>query len=558
MNHIAKIACRVRLKRTYIPQANIVVYLRCSSEAVTTAADQRGNWCEGCGLHEHLLHDPSGTASGNARKYVAACRGSGCPWAGRRGPELAARGVAFLVNGMLADASSDLDLAIWYRNASADSALEVRLFFNGMLQRLVSQIDDKLGFWECLPFSLLGVFWKDHAAAKHCCKLLIDEHQLVVDSSTDHKLHRVARRFLDADSPFRAQLISFATSDLPLSAYPELYIEIRSYAMISIVSRKVEGVHSHAKRFLKTSENGMVPACSTFLNRPSLRPLLQDWHFLQWLRQQWGTRSWLKNILRGGLHRTEQWRLKVTKRKLMLRMFYQSDLQAQYRCLDQEHQLTRAWKRRCLVWEKCPVVLRTEVDMLWLHYLRSVLQRPDLVWSFPSALLSCERPVEPLSGLIDSLSQLVGAASPPVAIEGDFVDTHTFFQVCRADPDAKKVVWPSHLEHDRTNFVVAIFKHARILNGKVCLEDSSIAVQQLSVLQVASVVHAQSLVAWSIGSCSTFFSLSARGEAALGAVELEANAGAVDFAADDGIVVNVAPPGSRFATPCLHVWVGQL
>ena len=84
-------------------------------------------------------------------------------------------------------------------------------------------------------------------AARKNGREVVAEYETAFANGTDAKLHRVAHRFLTRGSLLRAQFELWATSDVSMKDLPHLRCTLRDYAMIPVVCRRVESVHSWIK-----------------------------------------------------------------------------------------------------------------------------------------------------------------------------------------------------------------------------------------------------------------------------------------------------------------------
>ena len=70
----------------------------------------------------------------------------------------------------------------------------------------------------------------------------------------------VVHLFVGDDNPVKSSLLELATSSDPLRAHPLAYIEIRAYAMATLVSRRIEALRACVKYYGKSATR-MSPPC---------------------------------------------------------------------------------------------------------------------------------------------------------------------------------------------------------------------------------------------------------------------------------------------------------
>ena len=86
------------------------------------------------------------------------------------------------------------------------------------------------------------------------------EYDEAVANNNEQRLHRVAHILFQPGSPCRTSLDNWIKSpSSALSDHPSAYIEIQAYALVSIVERRVEQVHSMIKRLGASACNVAPP-----------------------------------------------------------------------------------------------------------------------------------------------------------------------------------------------------------------------------------------------------------------------------------------------------------
>ena len=115
---------------------------------------------------------------------------------------------------------------------------------------------------------------------------------------TMKKVHRVAHLLLARGSALRAQAEEFASGVLELMAYPALYNNLKAYALIPVVCRRIEGAHAEWKAHAQPSSR-FAWVASKVRRRDILRALEAGPLFLQLLEHNWRRRdAWRTQLFR--------------------------------------------------------------------------------------------------------------------------------------------------------------------------------------------------------------------------------------------------------------------
>ena len=168
---------------------------------------------------------------------------------------------------------------------------------------LVEELSAKFAFWIHLPFCLLGVAHPDSQRAKECAQRSVSEWD---NCNTTDLVHRVAHRFL-GNPALSEQLRSFASSESPLSAFPELQHLATLYAVSPLCERSIEGEHAKIEQATKHG-GSMTPATVCARARGKyLIELLSDDAFRSWCVGKWNCHIFRLTVGPLGLN-TRGWR----------------------------------------------------------------------------------------------------------------------------------------------------------------------------------------------------------------------------------------------------------
>ena len=121
---------------------------------LSSCLDRQATWCEGCHCHEHLLLQAGKPFKERAREFREAS--AGCPWKGCRGVQLAL-GQSSIMQQRI-EAASDSGLREALAKATPVDRASARQLERAVKNTLVQLVQDRLRFWESLPYKLLGIF----------------------------------------------------------------------------------------------------------------------------------------------------------------------------------------------------------------------------------------------------------------------------------------------------------------------------------------------------------------------------------------------------------------
>ena len=315
-----------------------------------------------------------------------------CPWKGRRGPEAATGSIDKIIADVRDAGKHHQELQQWYAAADPGAKSVVRQFEVDISSSLLERMREKLQFWQCLPYSLLGVWQlRDTVKSKAMARAAIAEYAVAVGKAVAHKIHRVAQRFLAPDGEFTEDFADYAHSCMPLSEFPQLFIELRAYAWSPLVSRRVEGLHARVRSFFMKGPNALVPSLSCRLRRGQLQKLLSQRGPFDFFAKQWPIRGYMDRALRPVFKVGEVWQLRVHPVSWKVAVFYQCVKDTQFRQRDEESSLASKWSKITKPFRAPAQVELSDAQKMMVSFLRDKFSVPGVIWSMPSALL---QPVE--------------------------------------------------------------------------------------------------------------------------------------------------------------------
>lgn len=300
----------------------------------------------------------------------------------------------------------------------------------------------------------------------------------------ESRFHRVARMFLQVGSPLRHMLDSYAASDLELSAYPALYIELRGYALNIIVSRRVEGIHSQVKRTFQRKLHCMVPRVSTAVRQKEMESLIDSPAFRQWLKPKWCARDWLRASVAIAFPRKERAWLKTASYVDLLKLFYQCSAKAMYQDPALDSVTANEWKIESRKHLQPVVPMVAESVHYIVGYLKHLFSQTQVYWSMPRRLFEDHlRPHLPPHDLHDVLSWFLVVLGTPRPII-DFAN-QVVFRVSSATPESRDCAAAGHMDILRTAANIEVFDPLPARGGRLEIDDSKGRLMQIDLAKFA-------------------------------------------------------------------------
>ena len=160
------------------------------------------------------------------------------------------------------------------------------------------RVKDKLGVWLRLPLKILGLFAMYLGYTLEACQRLgesiVDEFHSVTNKRL---LHRVILH-LFSTPVLHCQLLAFIAGDRFLHFYPELYLFVFRYAVLTLNEQWLEGRRRHIKMGGTMARSHTGPAGhSSVLRRHQTTKLCQQRDFLNWVAWQWRSKDTFEQLL---------------------------------------------------------------------------------------------------------------------------------------------------------------------------------------------------------------------------------------------------------------------
>lgn len=461
------------------------------AKAIMKSLDLIGTWCEGCRCHEAHLFDISVPESRRLLNYQKAS--ATCQMKGRRGCEAAVGDLHLLLLRVDGAPFASQELQRWYSGAEWIHMSVVKGFEETVMAKLMERLRDKLSFWKTLPYKLLGLYNPDPGRAKAAGREILTEYQTACAAGVEHKLHRVARRFLGADSPLFDDLRAFSFSHHPLRDFVDLFLEVQAYALAPLVSRKSEGLHAMVKSSHMKAPRSLIPFLSSRLRQDELVMAIADQRSFDYLSGQWRLRGYLDRALRVVIAPAERWMLKARGAGWKKDMFYQCCLTTQFKDQSANLKLNADWGDIMKpVLAPHPQVL-SDVQRLFVQLMKDKFSFPGLAWSVPVALVEGDFPADtPLENVVDACVDGLRLSNSPDPVD---IGEQLFFMVNNSRPEQRKVVLAPHVPRSLTLVEVSLLQVRRQLDDKLVVVRSG-KTMQLDLCRFAHPTRFAKVFAW--------------------------------------------------------------
>ena len=394
------------------------------------------------------------------------------------------------------------------RLASADAPRRARTvcFHQRIKMKSIEILEQKFAFWDNLPHLVLGVFSLPRGGsldqARELAQRCVDEVELSEASGTLTKMHRVAQHLLaDRSQPHTASFLKFARGEVDILE-PELFIELQSYAMSPIVSRKVESPHASVKRVQAKAPVTRPPLVNLRLKQDKLMALVSNEDFMMWVRSQWHLRRLPAKLLAFCLSPEEKARIAtgVVKTKCLDKRVYLYGVEATYRSSAPKRESLNEFKQATHDTIIPALEDISATDNLIANLLKSKFQFSDMVYSLPSAIFQNwtfdNLPNEGLRN-IKEVVETMCAVEPSLANVEDPASLR-FFIVVNARPEARRLVHQPHLVSRRAIVTVQPLHFVSADFGRLVVKDDiGVELKTLSLGGLCSPALWGNLFAWS-------------------------------------------------------------
>ena len=411
---------------------------------------------EGCWCHGHVWTQKC-SHKRNVTTLHGDCGHTTCAWKGRMGPWFVAEGFRALCAAIGESSSERLHMLFTdMRDAAGKATL---LEAQGELRRsLVEELQDKLSFWNHMPYKALGVFHGccggSRATSKRLLRECLEEHDVVVAGGDATLLHRVSKRLFDKAQVCRQELDAYLEAhNEPLEAFYTAYAMLQEYALASLVERRIEQVHSLIKRGGASMTFALPPyICARLREAMHLKRLGESREFHDMCVAEWRSRSMLDRLLH---QRVAQSHLNEMTRLEKIKIVYECSLQSEFQGTALPRQTESAWQMiakgiarvsdKSPAWQAC------------VSYWKSSLE-PGGFYSLPADLYQAALEGGPLTDVeADPVWEgICGMAALTSQVEWANSATICIFQVINVRPEARTHVRIGHAPASTTSIHVSL------------------------------------------------------------------------------------------------------
>ena len=349
----------------------------------SSTVERHAHRLEGCECHREIWT----SHATRKRKLANLCRATGhskCHMKGRQAVWLQAEGYDLLIAELYSCSSTLLQELIAAMPSKNENLVRLS---TELVEALVEELQDKLGFHFELPYKVIRIYWGEikggsTVRSKEFAKEAMTEYDKMIQAGRGAKLHRVSILIL-GPGICRQQLQQFVDTDLPLSAFPTAYLTIKRYALIMIVGRRVEAAHAELKRIGNAASNIRPPLiCATLREPIHLGMLKSSPEFRQFVLEQWRSRSIFNEVLNLVMSQSE---LDKLSRLGKLNVVYQCGLSSEFQDIHVEQQAHEDFLAHTVSHRRGGPRQVPQSWSLAITYLKAKFQ-PHIVFSLPRLL----------------------------------------------------------------------------------------------------------------------------------------------------------------------------
>ena len=465
--------------------------------------------CEGCECHRHIWMSKRSFAG--KRKALKETTGhETCYMKGRQAAWFQAVGLQELREELMTATSECLQIRL-EKTPDGTKVHLVKLKAE-LAEALVEELMDKFAFYFECPYSAIGLYYGEvNPAANEDVRkkalVNVSEYDAIVRSGKRDKLHRVAHILYAVGTECRRQLLEFAdTPNSTLKNFPLAYLLIKRYALIPIVGRRTEAVHSELKRIGALASNMHPPWIAASLREPAhLERLEHDAAFRKFCEDRWRSRTLMDEVLNLVVPKQE---LAGMTKLAKINCIYQCSIESEFRDMKEERDAHKTWlaatahTRGSLVvmpdtWKQSIAFLKARLSLVGIHSLPTRL--------FQQAFNAVDGSLRVDLASVNPWSVAVAVmSSPRIAFDMASVGDVTFFQTINANPERRHNVPLHHIStyNDIVNVCIRTVTDHHVPTRKVKLLSDSRTVAALRVTELARNIDdvLRSLYVWTIDS----------------------------------------------------------
>jgi len=412
--------------------------------------------CEICDCHADLWQRDRSYAK-RRRLLREQVHREQCVWMGRRLPWFINRGFNEFMTELREGTSDRLQHVL----AAADVSLRGQLAsgLERMRTKLIEIYEDKFAYLFTIPFYAIGAFFPAQGGledeARNILRYVFFTVDEILTKGESDKLDRVSRKLWVPGARVRAVGEAYcADPTKALDDFPVLYVALQEYALMPMVSRRVEKWHATIKRVGSYKWGISLPYVCALVREPAtIEQLHTSVEFKQFCIDNFHARSLLDKLLH---LRIEPDKLKKMLMKEKIGQVYQCTIASEYADASDKHEVQQAFVRNTSGLKPLCDKL-TDDESASVTYIKNVL-RPGIFYTMPADLLQqcfASAFVKTPGGCVGCVQRLLDATLAPdetTAFSNDMVTV----LITNTKPENRKTVQPSHVRRRRTlvNLVV--------------------------------------------------------------------------------------------------------
>lgn len=437
---------------------------------------------------------------GFSRRCVALVLVSGPCHPGRRVVELICSGYRAITDPISNATSAALNEYLGSQGLTDELRASFIAFGQRTKDTLISIINSKLQYLNSIPYKFVGILSHildsyDIENSRRVCRECLAERDAAVTAGRAGRLHRVvAILAMGSDNQCRIDLESFARGG-PLGPYA--MAELMHYAMASLVTRRVEAVHSQILHHCKRATYHLPSLINARVKRAELTAALESPSFFGFAVANYRKRNLARDLLKFTMAPKKQWLVQVMPLHELKGHIFLFSPAAQHRDLCAEKKATAEIIKTTAASRK-PVLQDLLAMSSWVvSFMKESFEMvPGSLWSLPSAALRRSAPAALVASVRDLAASIAGAIQNETLLSAEFRHL-VFFRVLQAKPEAKKYVTLAHTEVHRSIVEVRTYDMVGFDHGSgVVLRPG--AAMQIDLALLCTVADISSLWRWAV------------------------------------------------------------
>ena len=459
---------------------------------------------EKCDCHQYLW--TSATSRKRRLKQIEDDIGQPhCVFQGRRLAWFIAVGYDLLIERIKHSTTPEYDECL----AKLDPPKRTRLVVatTGVRTRILDYYTDKLSWVDHCPYTAIGAFYSNiDGNIKRGQALLrksVEEFDAAVAAGRGNKLHRVAHRLFAKGSAVRAEADAWLASpdDTPMITFPVLYKMLLEYALIMIVTRRIEAVHGAIKRVGAAFPGGasLAHICASLREPQNVNLLETDQEFEAFCLEQWRRRSLFDDVLR--LRFSKDTLIRMSQRDKLLAI-YQTGLAEEFVDMAAEAATRKQWLVATAINRTRPEKV-SEVASNFASLFKALFE-VGCIFLMPTRLfnLCTDTDQQPANVSDEALDLVLRSSNAPAELPAFSSETMTMFEVTANQPEKRVHVQMHHLDQHTDRVHVKVCKVFEETSNRVAVlnnsADTHVEFSVLRLLRDGNDGDLESILRWDV------------------------------------------------------------